>query len=206
MLRPASSAIALAAASLVAFSVTAAAANPPAPPPGSVQVQPVSTSAGGNTAGVSTGQTWASSDSQSAAHCGVAASAGGTGYSAQPQQFTSSGSGSPNCPSSNGTSSTSGQPSGQTSGQTNGQGNGGAGTQGRGVSSGGGTGANTSGATPTGKGAGTSGLALKPAASTSPLAALGQWFGWLFLLLLAAFLFVLLGFALGRRRRQAVAA
>lgn len=195
MIRSAASAIALVALSIVVFSATAVAANPPAPPPGSIQVQPISTSAGGNTAGASTGQAWASSDNQSAAHCGVGATAGGADYSAQPQQVTTSGSGSPNCASSTGAPSTSGQPANQASGQTGGQTN----SQGRGLSSGGGTGAGSSGA-------GTTGHSFKPAASASSFAAAGQWFGWLFLLLLAAFLFLLLGFAVGRRRTRSVAA
>lgn len=201
MLRPASQALVLVGVALALGSVQAMAANP-SPPPGSIQVQPVSASAGspaqsGGTTNVSTGQAWAGSDSQNAqaAHCGVNAGAGSTGYSAQPQQIDSSGASSPNCASASGTGNQS------ASGQTN--------SQGRTTSSGTGTGtgsANTSGATSGAGSTGSGSHALKPAASVNGPAGFAQWIGWLLLLLLLAFLFVLLGVAIGRRRREPVAA
>ena len=199
MLRPASRAFALFVVALALSCVQATAANP-SPPPGSVQVQPVSASAGspsqsGGTAGVSTGQAWAGSNSQdtTAAHCGVNASAGSTGYSAQPQQVNSSGATSPDC------ASVSGNGSQSTAGQ--------AGAQGRTGTSGTGTGSTaTGGATSGANGTGSKSFALKPAASVTGLAWFAQWFGWLFLLLLLAIVFLLLGVAVGRRRREPASA
>jgi cobalamin biosynthesis Mg chelatase CobN len=178
------------------------AANP-SPPPGSIQVQPISASGGsGSPATVSTGQAWAGSDSQdtTAAHCGVNASTGSTGYSAQPQQVNTSGASSPNCTSASGT----GNPSTANGNQSTAGGNQSAAGQtnalGRTTASGTTTGA--SGTT-----TGSSGNALKPAAaSATGLAGFAGWFGWLFLLLLLATLFLLLGIAVGRRRREPVAA
>jgi hypothetical protein len=174
------------------------AANP-SPPPGSIQVQPVSASGGspaqsGSNATVSTGQAWAGSGSQdtTAAHCGVNASAGSTGYAAQPQQVNTSGASSPNCTSASGTGNQSTANGNQSTtngnqpaaGQTNPLGR----------------------TTASGTTAGSSSNALKPAASVAGLAGFAGWFGWLFLLLLLATLFLLLGFAVGRRRREPAAA
>lgn len=198
MSRIVSRAFVLVGVALALGSVQAMAANP-SPPPGSIQVQPVSTSAGspgqsGSTATVSTGQAWAGSDSQdtSAAHCGVNASTGSTGYSAQPQQVNTSGASSPSCTSTSGTGNQSAANGNQstaggnqsTAGQANRQG------------------LTTSSSTTTGS----TSNALKPAASDSGLAGFARWFGWLFLLLLLATLFLLLGFAVGRRRREPAAA
>jgi len=194
MLRPAVRAVALVAFALALGSVQAMAANP-SPPPGSIQVQPVSASAGspvqsGSTAAVSTGQAWGGSNSQdtTAAHCGANASAGSTGYAAQPQQVDTSGASSPSC----------GTTSGGGAGQTN--------AQGRTTGSGTGAGAGNAGATSGAGGTGSSRYSLKPAASVTGLAWFARWFGWLSLLLLLAILFLLLGFAVGRRRREPVAA
>src|SRR4029077_4969226 len=181
--------------------VQAMAANP-SPPPGSIQVQPVSATAGSpgqssGTAAASTGQAWAGSDSQdtTAAHCGVSASAGSTGYAAQPQQVNTSGASSPTCMGSSGSRNSNPSPAGQTN------------PQGRTSSSGTGVGSATTGGTTSGANAtGSSGLALKPAASVTGPAGFARWFGWLFLLLLLAILFLLLGVAIGRRRREPVAA
>jgi cobalamin biosynthesis Mg chelatase CobN len=199
MLRPASRAFALFVLSLALSCVQATAANP-SPPPGSVQVQPVSASAGspgqsGSTAGVSTGQAWAGSSSQAttAAHCGVNAGAGSTGYSAQPQQVDSSGASSPDC------TSVSGNGSQSTAGL--------AGTQGRTSTAGTGTGSTTTGGATSGANStGSKSFALKPAASVTGLAWFGQWFGWFLLLLLLAIVFLLLGVAIGRRRREPASA
>jgi cobalamin biosynthesis Mg chelatase CobN len=188
MLRPAGRALVLVAAALALGSVQAMAANP-SPPPGSVQVQPITGSAGSAT--VSTGQSWAGSNAQdtTAAHCGVDASTGSTSYAAQPQQVDTSGASSPNC------SAASGNGGQSVAGQT---------PQGRTASSGNSIGSGSTGGAVTGTGS--SAYALKPAASATGLAGFVAWFGWLFLLLLLATLFVLLGVAIGRRRREPVAA
>jgi cobalamin biosynthesis Mg chelatase CobN len=181
------------------------AANP-SPPPGSIQVQPVSASGGspaqsGGNATVSTGQAWAGSGSQdtTAAHCGVNASAGSTGYAAQPQQVNTSGASSPNCTSASGTgnqSTANGNQSTANGNQSTANGTQPAAGQ-----------TNPLGrTTASGTTTGSSSNALKPAASVAGLAGFAGWFGWLFLLLLLATLFLLLGFAVGRRRREPAAA
>lgn len=180
MLRPAASAVVLSAFAAVLGTVTAMAATPPSPPPGSFQVQPISASAGAGTAGASTGQSWASGENQTAAHCGASAGVDGTSYTAEPQQVTSSGSSAPSC----GTSSGSDGGAPATSGQTN--------NQGRSLGSGTGPGS-VKGTATSGTGSGT---------TTGGLGALARWFGWLFLLMLLAVLFLLIGFAVGRRRRE----
>lgn len=196
MLRPAIRATILTVAALVLSTVQVMAATP-TPPPGSVRVQPISTSAGipsqsGGTASLSTGQAWAGSNSQdaAAAHCGVNATAGPASQSAQSQQLSTSGSSSPDC---------SGPSSQPAQGRQGDQGSSGV-SGGVQKSAGSSSAANGAGA------AGATQLTLKPAASVSGFARVAQWFGWLFLLLLLAALFLLLGVVIGRRRREPVAA
>src|ERR1700674_5270601 len=190
MLRPTSLALVSAAFMTLFVSSAALAAGPaPNPPPGSVAVQPTSISGGsssqpGGGAGVTTGQAGASSDNQgqTAQHCGVQVGTGGAPYSAQPTQVgTVSGTSSPTgCD----TSSSGAKDTSQT-GQTAPSGD---------------------NAPRVKSGAGAGGGAITPTA-------LGRggpgFFGgliWIGLLLLLALLFLLLGFAVGRRRQAKAAA
>lgn len=80
MLRPAIVAFFSTVVAGVLLAMPAAAADPaPAPPPGSVGVQPAG----------------ATTDQPGAYHCGVTAGAAGNGYVVQPQQISSSGASSP---------------------------------------------------------------------------------------------------------------
>lgn len=199
MLRIASSVV-VAAASMALSAAGAAAANPPSPPPGTVTAQPMSVTAGsssqpGGGVSASTGTTGAYSDGQnpSASHCGVQASAGSNGYSAQPASIGSSGTGTPTC------STAAGSGSGATSTSTQGQG------AGRGAGAGSGAGGTTqTDATPTGWPAEDIGLSRNLLLRSSSLdGASGLWPGilvWIGLALLAL-LFILLGVAIGRRRK-----
>ena len=201
MLRPTSLALVSAAFMTLFVSSAALAAGPaPNPPPGSVAVQPTSISGGsssqpGGGAGVTTGQAGASSDNQgqTAQHCGVQVGTGGAAYSAQPTQVgTVSGTSSPTgCD----TSSSGAKDTSQT-GQTAPSGD-----NAPRVKSGAGAGGGQSGSSNT-----MGGRAITPTA-------LGRggpgFFGgliWIGLLLLLALLFLLLGFAVGRRRQAKAAA
>src|SRR6266851_7725155 len=96
MVRPAAIAVSL--ASLITLATAAAVFADTAPsPPGQVNVQPVTISAGSSSqpnsnTSVSTGQAGATSNGtgSSAAHCGVAANAAGSGTGAQPAQVSTS--------------------------------------------------------------------------------------------------------------------
>ena len=189
MLRIASSVV-VAAVSMVLCAAEAAAENPPSPPPGTAVAQPMNVTAGsssqpGSNTGVSTGQAGAYSDGQNPdlAHCGAQANAGSSGYSVQPASIGGSGTGNPTC----GTASGSG--GGATSSSTQGQ------TAGRGA-----------GAGQSGGQAGESGLGANGLVRTGSVSrgGSGLWPGiliWIGLALLLALLFLLLGLAIGRRRK-----
>ncbi len=201
MLRPAASAVTLAAAMLVFCAAGATAANPAPNPPGSASVQPTSVSTSNGTS-VSTGQAGASSDGQNGtvSHCGVQAGTASTGYSAQPASAGTSGAGTPTCNASSGSA--------------------GAGNSAPSTSYGQGAAAGqtgSSGSTSTAFGNG-DGQATKQRLLTSFLSGDGSFIPgdggwdwltgliWLGLLLLLALFFVLIGIALGRRRRAPAAA
>lgn len=172
MLRPAVVASFSSVAAVVLFMAPAAAADPvPGPPPGSVNVQPAGLSTDGQ------GQ-------PAAYHCGVAANAAGSGYSAQPQQVSSSGASSP-------TGCSSGAPSGGGSTQASSSGQ----------NTAPGRAAQTQSAA-----ANTNGGEAVPAISVHSG---GGFVGgplWIGLLLLLALFVLLIGFALGRRRPARVVA
>ena len=171
MLRPAVVASLSSVVAGVLLAMPAAAADPaPAPPPGSVSVQPAG----------------ATTDGQPGAyHCGVTAGAGGNGYVVQPQQITSSGASSPTGCAANTSSGSGTQPS--SSGQRS--------------SSAGGAQTQAAAAGQTGQATGGD---VVPAGSVHSTG--GGLFGgplWMGLLLFLALLLLLIGFALGRRRRPA---
>lgn len=200
MLRTASVALVIAASAVVVIAGSALAADPaPNPPPGTVYVAPTSVSGGsssqpGSGTSVSTGQAAATSDSQgqAAQHCGVQAGAGSTGYSAQPTRISGAGTSSPTCSTSSG---------GGTAPAGNGQTT---------------TGSTTAARDLAGGGAGRAEARTKPSigGSLAPKALGGVHSGqglaggllWFGLLLLLALLFLLIGFAAGRRRRAQAAA
>jgi hypothetical protein len=127
-------------------------------------------------------------------HCGGQGSAGGTGTSAQPASLGTAGSGTPTC--SNSSAGTAAAPT--STGQSTYSARNGAG--------------DTSGSSSSGTGSGqttttTGGLtAAKLVGSTSSNRGWINLLGWLFLALLLAVLFLLIGVAVGRRRTARAAA
>jgi hypothetical protein len=172
------------AASALALGATTAQADTTVPtqPPGGVQVKPVSASAGGSSQSgdVSTGRAGAASDQQgtNADECGVKAGSTATGYVAPPAKAGTPGTTTPSCSTAGSTSTANGR---QTAARQT-------------------TGANSNAA-----GSGNNELASSEVPSPAASILAGQqgapWLGWLFLLLLLAGLFLLLGFAAGKRRR-----
>ena len=172
---------------LLCSAAVAVAADPaPNPPPGAVSVQPVSVSAGspGQSGGTTTASTrnsnaYANGKQTGAGQCGVQAAGGGTGYAAQPNHVSTSGS-----------SSSDGCATGSS-------------TKGTGKQS---SGVNANSRLTTSKNAGAGipegipGANLTMGSVETGVTALGV-IGLLGLAILLAFFFFLLGALLGRRRR-----
>ena len=187
MIKPASAATALGALLFLVSAVPAAADAGPNTPPGDVRLQPTSVSAGSQSqpasnTSLATGRAGASSDSQSASHCGLKASAGGSGQSAEPARVNTGGTSTPTdcnaATTGNGAAST-------TTGRTYSQ----------------------NAKSSQNQGAGTViGSGLIPAASKVGSVATLLVIGLLGLALLLVLFLLLLGFALGRRRQARAAA
>ena len=191
MLRPAASALALAAASMVVWAAGVAAAETPNPPPGFAGLQPTTVSAGGpsgQNATVSTGSAGAKSDGQNSdlGHCGVQTSAAGANETAPPTQIGSSGASTPSCNTGSGSGS-------------------GAGTSTQNRTAGAGAGTTGTGQSGTGSGTGSTKKSMVAAASVNDGS---QWRTaiWLAFALLLALFLVLLGFVAGRRKPAKTAA